>query len=227
MYGSYAKTFMSKARANLASDLRREACRVALSSVEIRLLERGHILERLPDALRVEFRVRSPQTRQHGEQRRDIGRMRCDSVGQPIGDQRLPIDLALHPVIAEVGHLDQVHTPLEGREVLVLLERVEMQLIRAGEEEHIEMQDGVGQGYGPLLAGRQQVLVALDRLLQKVVVLDDAAVRLHEISERFVQLKVPKRSGQRGEPLVRGELSDARVHVHLRLDGDDTHAIAP
>ena len=150
-----------------------------------------------------------------------------DAMGEAVGDQGLPIDLSLDPVIPEVGHLDQIHSPLERCEVLVLLECVQMQLIGAGEKQHIEMENRVRQRDRSLLAGGQEVLVALDRFLEQVVVLDDPAVGLHQVAERLVELKVAQVRRQGRQPLVRGQLTNARVDVHLGLDGHDAHAITP
>ena len=63
-----------------------------------------------------------------------------------------------------------------------------MQLITARQEHLIEVKNCVRQGHRPLLAGGKEVLVGVDRLLQKVVVLDetkqDLAIKKSQIATR-------------------------------------------
>ena len=149
-----------------------------------------------------------------------------DDLAQLPARDLLAVDGLLYAVVPQVRHLHQVHATLERWEVLVLLERVQVSLVGAGEEKDVEVQDGVGEADGALLACREQVLVAVEWLLEQVVVLEQSAVCVDEVPERLEQTQRPQGRRQRLQLLVHRQLSDPGVDVQLGLDRHEPLAVA-
>ena len=139
----------------------------------------------------------------------------------------LLVDLALLLVVEEVGHADQLEAPLERLELGHLLEHRQVRLVRRADEELVAEDDGVLHGDLGVLDGAEEILVGLERALQQVGVLDDAAVAVDELARVFVERHRLQRRRQRAERAIHGELPRLRVDGELRLDGDRRLAVAP
>ena len=78
----------------------------------------------------------------------------------------------------------------------------------------------------PLLDRAEQVLVRLERALEQVGEVDDAAVAVDQLALDLVQRQRLQRRRQRRQRAIHRELARARVDRQLRLDGGHGLAVA-
>ena len=141
------------------------------------------------------------------------------------GDLRV-VDALLLAVVAQVGHADELDATAERVVVRVLLERVEVQLVGAGHHHGVDRQRGEGERDLACLDREQQVLPGVERALEQVAVLEQAARGVDQLAVRLEQRERAERRGQRVERRVGGDLALAGVDRHLRADGDGARAVA-
>ncbi len=110
---------------------------------------------------------------------------------------------------------------------MVLLEGAQVQLVGAGDEHAVEWQVGEGQRDLAALDRQEQILPGVEGPLEQVAVLDDASRSVDELAKGLEEGQGAQRRGQRTEAAVAGDLPLARVHRHLRPDGDGALAILP
>ena len=199
-----------------------------VSGVQQRLLERPQLGDQVGQRLGVLLGERLAHARQHRPQRRDPGDVRRDvlaGLGVRDLDLRL-VDLLLDPVVEQVRHAHQLHAPLERLELGDLLERRQVPLVRGADEDRVQLQARDVERHPPLLDGAQQVLVGLERPLEQVRVVDEAAVAVDQLALILVQRQRLQRRRQRRQRAVHRQLLRTRVDGQLRLDRGRRLAVA-
>ena len=108
----------------------------------------------------------------------------------------------------------------------MLAERVEVHLVGAPDHHAVELHVLLLQSDLARLDGELQVLERVERALQQIAELEQAARGLDELAVRLEQRGRLERSGQRGERSIGRDLPLAGVDGHLRADGDGADAVA-
>ena len=194
--------------------------------VELGLLERRQLRGDAPELRQlVAVRLRASQARQHRPERRGVRRMRGD-VPTDLRHELRVVDLLLERVIDEIRRAHERQAPAKRVELGVLAERAQVQLVRARDHHHVERQRRLRQRRLAGLDGEEQILPSVERALQQIAVLEDAARRLDELALHVEERERRERRGQRAQRAIGRDLALRRVDGHLRTDGDGARAIA-
>ena len=113
--------------------------------------------------------------------------------------------------------------PLKTGEVGQLLERGEVLLVARGDQHLVELEHEVLHRDLAGLAEAEQVLERLQRALEQIGVLDDAAVGGHQRAVRLEEHQFCSAAGRFAWRPVRRDLVVGRVHAELRLHRHRAH----
>jgi hypothetical protein len=126
----------------------------------------------------------------------------------------------------EIRRAQQLEAPAEARELGVLAEGVEMELVRTAHHHAIERDVLLGERDLAGLDRQLEILEGVERALQEIAELEDAARRVDELALRLVERHRLERRRKRAERSVHRDLAFGGVDAHLRADGDRADAIA-
>src|SRR5205823_2928992 len=96
----------------------------------------------------------------------------------------------------------------------------------AADEDRVEIENDVVERDVRLLDRAKQILVSLERTLEQIGVLDEAAIGVDELALVLEERNRLQRRGQRSEGAVHRHLARARIDGQLRLDRHRRLAIA-
>ena len=127
---------------------------------------------------------------------------------------------------AQVRRAHQLEAAAEARELGVLAERVEVDLVGAADHHAVELHVLLRERDLAGLDRELQVPERVERPLEEIAELEQAARGVDELAVRLEERGRLERRRERRERAIRRDLALAGVDGHLRADGDRADAVA-